>query len=170
MGAMNTLRKPLFVCLAILAGQLCFAQDPAEGFWFSIDEKSDQITAGWEIYEEGGLLYGKMLSLAGRPGHEPASKCKRSYQGFPAAGIVNQMPLAGTPWIFGLRRESEGAWAGGHVVNPEDGNMYKCKITRHPAGGRFSAETLEMRGEIGLGIGRSQYWRRCTREEAAALR
>jgi hypothetical protein len=27
-----------------------------------------------------------------------------------------------------------------------------------------------MRGEVGLGIGRSQYWRRCTREEAAGLR
>jgi uncharacterized protein (DUF2147 family) len=57
------------------------------------------------------------------------------------------------------------------VVNPEDGNMYRCKITYHPvAGDRFAAGTLEMRGEIGLGIGRSQYWRRCTREEAAALR
>jgi uncharacterized protein (DUF2147 family) len=165
------MRKLFFVCLAVLAGQFCFALDPAEGFWFSVDEKSGQITAGWELYEDGGLLYGRMLSLVGRPGDELAAKCKKSYEGFPVAGIVSQMPLAGTPWIFGLRKEREGTWSGGHVVNPEDGNMYKCKITRHPAGsGRFKTETLEMRGEIGLGIGRSQYWRRCTGEEAAALR
>jgi uncharacterized protein (DUF2147 family) len=165
------MRKLLFAGLVVFAGQFCFALDPAEGFWFSIDEKSGQITAGWEIYENGGLLYGRMLSLVGRPGHELAVKCKKSYQGFPAAGVVSQMPLAGTPWIFGLRKESEGTWTGGHVVNPEDGNMYRCKITRHPAdGGRFKTEALEMRGEIGLGIGRSQYWQRCTREEAAALR
>ncbi|MDR2747505.1 MAG: DUF2147 domain-containing protein [Treponema sp.] len=164
------MKKIIFICLAILAGQFCFALDPAEGYWFSIDEKSGQITAGWEIYENGGLLYGKMLSLAGRQAQEPAAKCKKSYQGFPVAGAVDQMPLAGTPWIFGLRKEAEGTWTGGHVVNPEDGNMYRCKITLHGAGGRFKAEALEMRGEIGLGIGRSQYWQRCTLEEASALR
>jgi uncharacterized protein (DUF2147 family) len=164
-------KKLFFVCLAVLTGQFCFALDPAEGFWFSVDEKSGQITAGWEVYESGGVLYGKILSLVGRPGHELAARCKKSYQGFPAAGMVNQMPLAGTPWIFGLRRESEGIWSGGHVVNPEDGNMYRCKITRHSADSRgFETEVLEMRGEIGLGIGRSQYWLRCSREEAAALR
>jgi uncharacterized protein (DUF2147 family) len=164
------MKKSIFICLIILAGQFCFALDPAEGYWFSVDEKSGQITAGWEIYENGGFLYGKMLSLTGRPGHEVAARCKKSYQGFPVAGAVNQMPLAGTPWIFGLRREDEGTWTGGHVVNPEDGNMYRCKITHHPAGGRFEIEALEMRGEIGLGIGRSQYWQRCTHEAASALR
>jgi uncharacterized protein (DUF2147 family) len=161
------MKKILFICLALAAGQFCFALDPAEGFWYSIDEKSGQITAGWEIYEEGGLLYGRMLSLIGRSPQEPAVKCRGSYRGFPVEGNVSRMPLAGTPWIFGLRRENEGVWIGGHVVNPEDGNMYRCKITYHPDSG---AGRLEMRGEIGLGIGRSQYWRRCTREEAAALR
>ena len=164
------MKKLFFVCLSVLAGQFCFALDPAEGFWLSVDEKSGKITAGWEIYESGGALYGKMLSLVGRPGSEAAARCKKSYQGFPVAGVVNQMPLAGTPWIFGLRRDGEGIWSGGHVVNPEDGNMYRCKITRHSAGSRFEAEALEMRGEVGLGIGHSQFWRRCTREEAAALR
>jgi uncharacterized protein (DUF2147 family) len=163
------MRKLFFICLAILRAHLCFALDPAEGFWFSIDEKTGQITAGWEIYEEGGLLYGKMVSLVGRSPREPAALCRRSYRGFPVDGDVSQMSLAGTPWIFGLRRESEGTWTGGHVVNPEDGNMYRCKITCRPSSGS-RAESLEMRGEIGLGIGRSQYWRRCTREEAAALR
>jgi uncharacterized protein (DUF2147 family) len=162
------MKKLFFAYLALLAGQICSALDPVEGFWYSVDEKSGQITASWEIYEDGGLLYGKMVSLVGRSPQEPAAKCRKSYRGFPADGDVSRMPLAGTPWIFGLRREGEGAWAGGHVVNPEDGGMYRCKLTYHPASGSRT-ENLEMRGEIGLGIGRSQYWRRCTREEAAAL-
>jgi uncharacterized protein (DUF2147 family) len=164
------MKKLFFACLVIAAGP-CFALDPAEGPWFSVDEKTGKITAGWELYESGGVLYGKILSLAGYPPTEIAAKCKKNYQGFPVAGAVNQMPLAGTPWIFGLRQDKTGAWSGGSVINPEDGNIYRCKITHHPAGGsRFKAETLEMRGEIGLGIGRSQYWQRCTREEAASLR
>jgi uncharacterized protein (DUF2147 family) len=62
-------------------------------------------------------------------------------------------------------------WSGGFVIDPSNGKIYKCKITWHPADGRkFPKEALEMRGEIGLGIGGSQYWRRATVEQAGALR
>jgi uncharacterized protein (DUF2147 family) len=165
------MKKLALLCAVLIAGQFCFALDPAEGFWFSVDEKKGTITAGWELYEQNGLLYGRILSTVGYSPQEPAAKCKRSYPGFPVSGVVNQMPVGGTPWIFGLRKERDGVWANGNVVNPEDGNMYRCKITLHPAdGSRYKTEALEMRGEVGLGIGRSQFWQRCTREEALSLR
>jgi uncharacterized protein (DUF2147 family) len=147
------------------------AADPAEGFWISVDEKTGKVTAGWEIYQEGGRLYGRILSVAGFPQDLKADKCKESYRGFPLAGKVNRMPVVGTPWIFGLSVDRPGQWSGGSIVDPNDGNMYRCKISFHPAdGNRYKADTLEMRGEIGLGIGRSQFWRRSGREEAAGLR
>jgi uncharacterized protein (DUF2147 family) len=105
--------------------------------------------------------------------HEPDVKavlCRENYRDFPVPGKVNQMDVVGTPWIFGLVREKEGRWSNGHVIDPTDGNIYKCKIIYHPADGKkFTADTLEMRGEIGLGIGRSQYWRKTSREAAIAL-
>jgi uncharacterized protein (DUF2147 family) len=56
-------------------------------------------------------------------------------------------------------------------IDPNDGKMYKCKITFHAADGRrYPTDTLEMRGEIGLGIGRSQFWRKSNRTEASGLR
>jgi len=80
------------------------------------------------------------------------------------------MPVIGTPWIFGLSPVRPGEWSGGHVINPEDGRMYRCKITFRAADGRrFRADTLEMRGEIGLGIGRSQFWQRTDEETASSL-
>jgi uncharacterized protein (DUF2147 family) len=49
--------------------------------------------------------------------------------------------------------------------------MYKCKITFRPTDGKkYKVDTLEMRGEIGLGIGKSQYWTKATKEQASALR
>ena len=39
----------------LLIGTMCFAADPAEGFWISVDEKTNQPTAGWQIWQEGGL-------------------------------------------------------------------------------------------------------------------
>lgn len=56
-------------------------------------------------------------------------------------------------------------------IDPNDGKMYKCKITfRAKDGKKYVQDTLEMRGEIGLGIGRSQFWVRTTKEDASALR
>jgi uncharacterized protein (DUF2147 family) len=47
--------------------------------------------------------------------------------------------------------------------------MYKCKIVFHAADGdRYKVDTLEIRGEIGLGIGRSQFWQRASRGTAVS--
>lgn len=37
------------VAVLLLTASLCFAADAAEGFWISIDEKTNQPTAGWQI-------------------------------------------------------------------------------------------------------------------------
>jgi uncharacterized protein (DUF2147 family) len=159
----------VFWALSAIAVIGLFA-DPVEGYWISIDDKTGKVTAGWHIYQEGGKLFGKIISMAEYPNTVRAEKCKDSYSGFPLSGRVSQMTVVGTPWIFGLSPDKPGAWSGGHIINPEDGNMYKCKITYHTANGRkFKTDTLEVRGEIGLGIGGSQYWQKSTQEAVNAL-
>jgi uncharacterized protein (DUF2147 family) len=164
-------KRFIFAAVFIAAVQLCFAADPAEGYWLSIDDKTGNVTAGWEIYLEGGKLMGKIVSTAEYPQDVLAEKCKQSYRGFPVAGDVSRMRVVGTPWIFGMSSEKTGQWAGGNVVDPSDGGMYRCKLIYHPADGKkFKNDTLEMRGEIGLGIGRSQYWQKADRETAISQR
>ncbi|MCL2127128.1 MAG: DUF2147 domain-containing protein [Treponema sp.] len=159
----------LLLLLSAAAG-FCFAADPAEGFWLSVDEKTGVTTAGWLIYQENGRLFGKILSMSEHPKTVLADKCKDSYPGFPVAGKVSQMTVTGTPWIYSLSQDKNGEWSGGSIVNPEDGKMYKCKIIFRPADGKkFKADTLEMRGEIGLGIGRSQFWQRSDQKTADSL-
>jgi len=157
-----------------LAAGFCFAADPVEGYWLSVDEKTNKVTAGWHIYQQDGKLFGKLLSSATDFPGIKASKCKDSYPGFPVAGKVSQMAVDGTPWIYGLTLDKAGEWSNGSVVNPEDGNVYKCKIIFRPAGSKsgrtsFQQDTLEMRGEIGLGIGRSQFWRKSDQKTASTL-
>ena len=159
----------LFLTLIVVSG-ICFAADPVEGYWISIDEKTGKATAGWYIYLEGGKLYGKIMSFADKSKGLLASQCKDSYPDFPVAGKVSQMPVAGTTWIYGLSSTKTGEWSGGNIVNPEDGKHYKCKIFFRPADGKkYPTDTLEMRGEIGLGIGRSQFWKKCDLQAASAL-
>jgi len=166
------MKKIAFIVLIfVFISGFCFGADPVEGFWISTDEKTGKITAGWEIYISSGKLFGKVLSVTGHPQDVKASNCKDSYSGFPLPGKVSEMTVVGTPWVFGLSMNSPGNWSGGNVIDPDKGSMYKCKITFRPQdGNKYKTDTLEMRGEIGLGIGRSQYWKRSTREEAAGLR
>jgi uncharacterized protein (DUF2147 family) len=134
-----------------------------------MDDKTGKATAGWEIYTTGNKLYGKILSVADHPQDVKADKCKDSYKGFPLAGKVSAMTVVGPPWIFDLTMDRPGVWSGGNIIDPDNGNMYGCRITYRPQdGNKYKTDTLEMRGTIGP-IGRSQFWRKATREEASAL-
>jgi uncharacterized protein (DUF2147 family) len=165
------MKKIIALCLGlVMTAGICFS-DPVEGFWVSVDDKTGQDTAGWELYQQNGKLYGKVLSTAGYPQDVKAVNCKESYRDFPLQGKVNQMPIVGTPWIFGLVPDRSGQWKDGHVIDTRTGNMYKCRVTYHAAdGNRFKTDTMEMRGEIGLGIGMSVFWRKCTQAEAVSFR
>lgn len=163
--------KKLFLAFIIGILSLTFAADPAEGYWLSVDEKTGEVTAGWEIYQKDGVLYGQILSAAGKASDTLASKCKESYANFPVAGKVNAMTVVNTPWIYGLKNNKPGVWSGGNIVDPSSGSMYNCKIIYHAAdGNKYKIDTLEMRGEIGFGIGRSQFWQKSTREKVAGLK
>ncbi len=155
----------------ILFGTMCFALDPAEGYWLSIDEKTNEETAGWKIWVENGKLYGKILSLAGKPLDEMTTGGKgKSYDNFMNGVDVGTLRTVGTTWIWDLQKQGEGKWANGYIIDPNDGRRYKCRVTFHKADGKkFKGDTLEMRGEIGP-FGRSQYWKLSTEEGASSLR
>jgi len=164
--------KRIFTAIIVILifASAAFAADPTEGFWLSVDQRTGKIESGWEIYQDNGYLYGKLLSGVGIASSDKAVKCRESYANYPIAGKVNQLPIIGSPWIFGLRVESPGNWSNGSVINPSDGNMYKCSLIYHPADDKkFKQEALEVRGQL-LFFSGSQYWRRATREEASALK
>jgi len=162
------MKRILLLIIILTAAAVCFAQnEPVVGFWLSVDDSTNQVTAGWQVYIQNGKLYGKILSLANQPIGTIATPCRERYDGFPLSGRVNTMQVAGPPWIFGLSKQRNGEWSGGKIINPEDGGIYNCKIIfRKSDGRRYQTDTLEVRGEIGFGLGRSQYWRKT--DEATA--
>ena len=159
----------LIIFLAMCSASFVVA-DPAEGLWKSIDDKTGKVTAVWKLSISGDRLVGEMLAVVGKSPDKKADKCKDSYPGFPKAGKVNQMTLVGTPFMWGLEKKSEGVWQNGYIIAPDNGKYYYCKVTfRAKDGKKYKVESLEMRGEIGLGIGRTQIWQRATDEEAQRI-
>ena len=156
--------------LAVFGVSLLAAADKVEGFWKSVDE-TGKTTAAWKIYQKDAKLYGEIVTVPGQSDSKIADACLPSYKGFPVSGDVNKMTVVNTPFIFGLSMKKEGQWEGGNIIDPKDGKMYKCKIAFRAADGKkYPTDVLEMRGEIGMGLGRSQYWVRTTEAEIAALR
>ncbi|MDR0638604.1 MAG: hypothetical protein LBG27_06865 [Spirochaetaceae bacterium] len=81
------MRKSVFLAmilmiLGVAGAEVCFADDPAAGYWISIDDKTGRATAGWELYVVNGELRGRILSLAGYPEDVKAIKCKHPTQVF----------------------------------------------------------------------------------------
>ncbi|MCR5386683.1 MAG: DUF2147 domain-containing protein [Treponema sp.] len=165
--------KKLLVLFAslFLAGAACFAGDPAEGYWISIDEKTNKPTAGWQIWVENGKLYGKMLSIADYPQDTLTNGGKgRHYENFMNNVDIGTVKTVGATWIWDLKKLEEGKWADGFIIDPGDGKRYKCRIVFHKADGKkYKQDTLEMRGEVGP-FGRSQFWKSATKDEASAIR
>ena len=160
----------LLILILSLVSSLAFATDPAEGYWISVDEKTGKQTAGWEIWQEKGVLYGKILSVADNPQDAKSGGVGKSYDNFQNGVDVGTLQVTGTTWIWGLSKQKEGKWANGYIIDPESGSRYKCKITFHKADGKkYTVDTLEMRGEVGP-FGRSQFWQKSTKEEASSLR
>lgn len=163
--------KKLALILAaffVMTGAM-FAADPACGIWKSIDDKSGEVTAIWKIYEENGLLFGTIAATVDNPQDVIADACKDSYKDFPVAGKVNQMKTVGTPWIFNMKKDSEGNWSKGNIIDPSNGKMYGCVIKYMPAGSDKKApvDTLAMAGTVGP-IKVFQYWVRSSEEEIKA--
>ena len=160
----------IFTAFLFLATMI-FAADPTEGFWISVDEKTNQDTAGWQIWQDGGKLFGKILSIADLPQDEKATGGKgKSYDNFMKGADVGTLTTVGTTWIWDLTQQAEGKWANGYIIDPGDGKRYKCRITFHKADGKkFKTDTLEMRGEVGP-FGRSQFWKKASQADASALR
>ena len=164
--------KKYFLCVLVLffVTGFTFANDSAEGFWISVDEKTEKETAGWKIWVENDVLYGKILSAADTTLDDTAGGKGKSYDNFQNGIDVSTVKVIGTTWIWGLTKQKDGKWADGYIIDPENGSRYKCKITFHKADGKkYLSDTLEMRGEVGP-FGRSQFWNKVTEEEAIAVK
>ena len=156
------MKKLLLLVTSLLFSAALFAADPAVGIWKSVDDKTGKVTAIWKIYEENGMLFGTIAATTDAPQDIIASACKTSYKDFPVSGPVNKMKTVGTPWIFNMKRESEGNWKDGNIIDPSNGKMYGCVIKYLKAGDKHkkitaTGPTLAMAGTVGP-IQVFQYW------------
>ena len=142
--------KTLLAAAVLLAATgAAYAQSSPVGLWKTIDDKTKKERSLVRIVEAaGGVLVGrieKRLDPEARP-DAACDTCSADRKG---------RPMDGLEIIRGVKKaDSEGLWDGGHILDPEEGKVYKVRLT--PADG---GRKLDVRGYIGAPLlGRTQTW------------
>jgi uncharacterized protein (DUF2147 family) len=122
------------------------AQNTPVGKWHSMDDKTKEIKSEITITEAGGVLTGKVTKVL-RKDAKPDAKCDE------CTDARKGQPIVGLEIIRGAKKE-DGAdvWAGGKILDPENGKEYTLKMTPQDGG-----KKLDVRGSMGP-FGRTQTW------------
>ena len=116
------------------------AQSPI-GFWQTVDDETKEPRSIVEIYEEDGAVQGRIVRLIDPDEPNPVcNKCEDDRRGEPIEGMVI---------LEGMTQDGN-EWAGGRILDPENGKTYRCRIW-------VEEGTLRVRGYLAV-FRRTQTW------------
>ncbi|WP_028230744.1 DUF2147 domain-containing protein [Paraburkholderia mimosarum] len=146
---MRRVARPVALASVLLCGALAaHAQtDTPVGVWQTIDDQTGQPKALVQISADAnGDLSGKVIKgLSGKD--QPDRRCTA------CTDSRKDQPILGMTIIDSMKKTNDG-WDGGHILDPENGKVYRCKMHTEDGG-----QKLVVRGYLGIALlGRSQTW------------
>jgi uncharacterized protein (DUF2147 family) len=142
--------KNLILASALcLSSSLALAQATPAGLWKTIDDETKQEKSLVRVVDTGGVLSGKVEKvLDPTKQDEKCDKCTDARKDQPKLGMTI---------IEGAKKHAdEPYWDGGTILDPNNGKIYKVRLTPKDDG-----KVLEVRGYIGMPLlGRTQTWLR----------
>jgi uncharacterized protein (DUF2147 family) len=142
----------VLLCLSALALRGAdFAATPA-GRWRTFDDKTPgKAKSIILLYEEKGLLFGRVETLVDPDAVKICDKCSDERKGQAVTGMVV---------VRRMKKDGE-EYTGGDILDPKNGSVYRCKMRLVDQGRKLS-----VRGYLGFSLfGRSQTWIRDDSEQ-----
>lgn len=134
------------VCLITLFSASAYADTSPVGLWKTIDDSTGKPRSLIRISDKNGEIIAtieKSILPSDSP-NDVCDKCTDARKGKPLIGMVI---------MNGMNAKGD-TYEGGHILDPDNGEIYKCKITLDSTG-----KQLKVRGFIGVSLfGRSQTW------------
>lgn len=115
------------------------------GFWKSVDDVSGEVKSVVSIYENNGMLYGRILAIYS----EGEFLEDYSNASIRAEKLNGQPTFCGLDIIWDLKKAGN-KYSSGKIMDPENGSVYDCEIW-------LEKGNLIVRGSF-LFIGRNQTW------------
>jgi uncharacterized protein (DUF2147 family) len=132
----------LFLVISVAIGQ---AQTSIIGQWKSVDDESGKVRSIVEIYQNGDKIMGKVLKTFPQEGEDIDPICDECDADDPRY----KQKIIGMEIIQNMVEDGD-EYTGGKILDPENGNIYRCKIWREK-------DTLYVRGYLGF-FYRTQQW------------
>jgi uncharacterized protein (DUF2147 family) len=135
--------------IACVLGFLCvsaMAQMSPVGLWQTISDTDGKATSEVRITETPGGLVGVVEKALTQNSEPNCDKCTDERKGKSKLGME----------IIRAAKKTEGkdVWEGGNILDPNNGTVYKLKMTPTENG-----KKLEVRGFVGFALlGRTQTW------------
>jgi len=140
--------RTALVAAAVLAVGTAAAQMTPVGNWHSFDDKTGELKSQIQITERNGVLSGRIDKLLRKEVDQKAvcDKCTDDRK---------DKPMLGLEIIRGAKKaEGKDVWEDGNIVDPDNGTVYKLRMTPIEGG-----KKLEVRGFVGFALlGRTQTW------------
>ncbi|WP_297806443.1 DUF2147 domain-containing protein [uncultured Polaribacter sp.] len=116
------------------------------GKWYSTNDETGEIDSVIEVYKKQEKAFGKIIEIKNSERKNAVCDlCKDKNK---------NKPILGLNILNGLEKDGE-EWSGGTILDPRNGNVYKCFIQL------VQQDKLKIRGYLGLSIfGKTAYWQR----------
>ncbi len=139
--------KTLTAFSLLAAASLAMAQATPVGLWKTIDDETKQEKSLVRISDAAGVLTGKIENIADPTKQD--SVCDKCSDARKDKKIVGMTILEGVK-----KNPDEAYWDAGHILDPNNGKVYKVRMTPKDGG-----KSLDVRGYIGAPmLGRTQTW------------
>jgi uncharacterized protein (DUF2147 family) len=135
----------VLLCLSALALRAADSAATPAGRWRTFDDKmAGKPKAIIVLYEEKGLLFGRVETLIDPDAVKICDKCSDERKGQAVTGMV----------VIRRMKKDGDEYTGGDILDPKNGSVYRCKMRLIDQGRKLS-----VRGYLGLSLfGRSQTW------------
>jgi uncharacterized protein (DUF2147 family) len=142
------IQRWILLSLALFTSAALAESTPA-GLWRTIDDHTGKEKSLVRIVEVNGEFRGTIEKLFREPGEDPNPNCDK------CTGDKKNKPVIGMMILTGLKKDNS-QWAGGEILDPQNGKIYRCKAWLENKG-----HDLHVRGFIGMALlGRTQIWKR----------
>ncbi len=142
----KTIGTSLALLLLLMFSSSSFGQT-ISGKWKTIDDETGEEKSIVQIWKaKDGLFYGKIMKLFDESKKD--NVCDKCDEDDPRYN----KKIVGLKIIMEMKKSGTNEWTGGTILDPNNGKVYKCKISR-------DGDNLLLRGFIGFSLlGRTQTW------------
>ena len=139
----------LLLGVSLAIPQTGFSQQTVFGKWKTIDENTNKVRSIIDIYERKGSVFGKLVEIFPEPHENPDPICNAC----PPDDPRYKKRFIGMEIMKDLKKSGQ-EYSGGHILDPKEGKIYRCKIW-------LEGNRLKVRGYWGP-FYRTQTWERAS--------